>query len=91
MAYYSKKVLPGEVRDEQGRRRLHGAFTGGFSAGFYNTVGSAEGWTPSTFVSNRDRAKLQAVPGADGGPDAEALGAQRPQRPEDFMDEEDGL
>jgi G patch domain-containing protein 1 len=28
------------VTDEQGRRRLHGAFTGGFSAGYYNTVGS---------------------------------------------------
>lgn len=24
--------------DEQGRRRLHGAFTGGFSAGYFNTV-----------------------------------------------------
>jgi G patch domain-containing protein 1 len=32
-----------KVRDEQGRRRLHGAFTGGFSAGYYNTVGSKEG------------------------------------------------
>ncbi|GJM99811.1 hypothetical protein PR202_ga16946 [Eleusine coracana subsp. coracana] len=32
-----------EVRDEEGRRRFHGAFTGGFSAGFYNTVGSKEG------------------------------------------------
>ncbi|CAG8761067.1 11679_t:CDS:2, partial [Acaulospora colombiana] len=31
-----------EVRDEQGRRRLHGAFTGGFSAGYFNTVGSKE-------------------------------------------------
>jgi hypothetical protein len=31
------------VRDEEGRRRFHGAFTGGFSAGFYNTVGSKEG------------------------------------------------
>jgi hypothetical protein len=29
-----------EVTDEQGRRRFHGAFTGGFSAGYYNTVGS---------------------------------------------------
>jgi G patch domain-containing protein 1 len=38
-----------EVTDEQGRRRFHGAFTGGFSAGFYNTVGSAEGWAPSSF------------------------------------------
>ncbi|KAF9540876.1 hypothetical protein EC957_003682 [Mortierella hygrophila] len=41
------------VKDEQGRRRFHGAFTGGFSAGYYNTVGSAEGWTPSEFVSSR--------------------------------------
>lgn len=32
-----------EVRDEQGRRRFHGAFTGGFSAGYYNSVGSKEG------------------------------------------------
>lgn len=31
------------VTDEQGRRRFHGAFTGGFSAGYYNTVGSKEG------------------------------------------------
>lgn len=29
-----------EVTDEQGRRRFHGAFTGGFSAGYFNTVGS---------------------------------------------------
>ncbi|RKP06324.1 hypothetical protein THASP1DRAFT_31858 [Thamnocephalis sphaerospora] len=42
-----------EVRDEQGRRRFHGAFTGGFSAGYFNTVGSKEGWAPSTFVSSR--------------------------------------
>ncbi|EPZ34174.1 DUF1604 domain-containing protein [Rozella allomycis CSF55] len=39
--------------DEKGRRRFHGAFTGGFSAGYYNTVGSKEGFTPSTFVSSR--------------------------------------
>ncbi|CCM02643.1 uncharacterized protein FIBRA_04747 [Fibroporia radiculosa] len=65
-----------EVRDEKGRRRLHGAFTGGFSAGYFNTVGSQEGiasgWTPSTFISSRgDRAKAKTA------------------RPEDFMDEED--
>lgn len=41
------------VRDEKGRRRFHGAFTGGFSAGFFNTVGSKEGWVPSQFVSKR--------------------------------------
>eukprot|EP00899_Mesostigma_viride_P024881 jgi/Mesvir1/5578/Mv15597-RA.2 len=46
-----------EATDEQGRRRFHGAFTGGFSAGYFNTVGSKEGWTPATFVSSRaDRA-----------------------------------
>ncbi|KII67671.1 G patch domain-containing protein 1 [Thelohanellus kitauei] len=39
--------------DERGRRRFHGAFTGGFSAGFFNSCGSKEGWTPSTFVSSR--------------------------------------
>ncbi|KAF6761784.1 DUF1604 domain-containing protein [Ephemerocybe angulata] len=51
-----------EVRDEKGRRRLHGAFTGGFSAGYFNSVGSKEGWAPSTFVSSRsDRAKKPAA------------------------------
>ncbi|KAF9162031.1 hypothetical protein DFQ26_003912 [Actinomortierella ambigua] len=44
-----------EVRDEQGRQRFHGAFTGGFSAGYYNTVGSKEGWSPSQFVSSRGK------------------------------------
>uniref|UniRef100_A0AAV1TGV3 G-patch domain-containing protein n=1 Tax=Peronospora matthiolae TaxID=2874970 RepID=A0AAV1TGV3_9STRA len=42
-----------EVTDAQGRRRFHGAFTGGFSAGYYNSVGSQEGWTPQTFSSSR--------------------------------------
>ncbi|KAK9462641.1 uncharacterized protein V1516DRAFT_619711 [Lipomyces oligophaga] len=42
-----------EARDDQGRRRFHGAFTGGFSAGYYNTVGSKEGWTPSQYISSR--------------------------------------
>nr|XP_002128144.1 G patch domain-containing protein 1 [Ciona intestinalis] len=41
------------VTDEQGRRRFHGAFTGGFSAGYYNSVGSKDGWTPSEFKSTR--------------------------------------
>lgn len=33
-----------QVRDENGRQRLHGAFKGGFSAGYFNSVGSKEGW-----------------------------------------------
>ncbi|KAK2760727.1 hypothetical protein FQN54_001963 [Arachnomyces sp. PD_36] len=65
-----------EVTDDRGRKRLHGAFTGGFSAGYFNTVGSKEGWTPSTFVSSREnRAKDSKQ--------------KFQQRPEDFMDEED--
>ena len=64
-----------EVTDEQGRKRLHGAFTGGFSAGYFNTVGSKEGWTPSQFVSSRTKRHKDAVP--------------TQQKAEDFMDEED--
>ncbi|KAK9448532.1 uncharacterized protein V1518DRAFT_456111 [Limtongia smithiae] len=49
-----------EARDERGRKRFHGAFTGGFSAGYFNTVGSKEGWTPSSFSSSRtDRAEIK--------------------------------
>ena len=70
---------------------MHGAFTGGFSAGYFNTVGSEEGWTPSTFVSSRSSG------GASGGgaaPSRQATTApptthKREQRPEDFMDDED--
>ncbi|KAM5518045.1 g-patch domain containing protein [Fusarium oxysporum f. sp. phaseoli] len=65
-----------EVRDERGRKRLHGAFTGGWSAGYFNTVGSKEGWTPSTFVSSRNNRHKDAK-------------NQSQQRPEDYMDEED--
>ncbi|XP_063738289.1 G patch domain-containing protein 1 isoform X2 [Eleginops maclovinus] len=44
------------VKDEKGRfQRFHGAFTGGFSAGYFNTVGTKEGWAPSTFVSSREQ------------------------------------
>ena len=39
-----QKKLEGETAvDDRGRRRFHGAFTGGFSAGYFNTVGSKEG------------------------------------------------
>ncbi|KAM8893799.1 G patch domain-containing protein 1 isoform 2-T2 [Spinachia spinachia] len=54
-----KKPLPlheQTVKDEKGRyQRFHGAFTGGFSAGYFNTVGTKEGWAPSTFVSSRQQ------------------------------------
>ncbi|KAG6012311.1 hypothetical protein E4U54_007606 [Claviceps lovelessii] len=73
-----------DVRDEKGRRRLHGAFTGGWSAGYFNTVGSKEGWTPSTFVSSR------ATKRKDGAtPATSATPATTQQRAEQYMDEED--
>ncbi|KFA76241.1 hypothetical protein S40288_03624 [Stachybotrys chartarum IBT 40288] len=65
-----------EVRDERGRKRLHGAFTGGWSAGYFNTVGSKEGWTPSAFVSSRSNRRKD-----------DSTTSQL--RPEDYMDEED--
>ncbi|GAK62940.1 g-patch domain [Moesziomyces antarcticus] len=73
-----KPIWQQEARDAQGRRRFHGAFTGGFSAGYFNTVGSEAGWTPSSFRSSRKdkHAGSQAA-------------ASIPSRPEDFMDEED--
>lgn len=52
-----------EVRDSQGRQRLHGAFQGGFSAGYFNTVGSKEGWQPKQFKSSRsNRAEYSSRP-----------------------------
>lgn len=74
-----KPIWQQEALDEQGRRRFHGAFTGGFSAGYYNTVGSKEGWTPSTFRSSRKDKEKQS------GSNVKAAAS----RPEDFMDEED--
>ncbi|KAI0887824.1 DUF1604-domain-containing protein [Annulohypoxylon maeteangense] len=65
-----------EVRDERGRKRLHGAFTGGWSAGYFNTVGSKEGWAPSTFVSSRANRRKDDT-------------TAKQQKPEDFMDDED--
>jgi G patch domain-containing protein 1 len=35
--------------------RFHGAFTGGFSAGYFNTVGSEEGFQPKAFISSREK------------------------------------
>lgn len=45
---------------------------------YFNTVGSQEGWTPSTFVSSRSNRRKD---------DKSAAAPQ--QRPEDFMDDED--
>ncbi|GFN80022.1 G patch domain-containing protein 1, partial [Plakobranchus ocellatus] len=67
------------AKDKQGRRRFHGAFTGGFSAGYFNTVGTKEGFTPSTFVSSKSRKSAK-----DG-----LEQTRYTSQPEDFMDDED--
>ncbi len=66
------------MTDERGKQRFHGAFTGGFSAGYFNSVGSKEGWAPSSFKSSRSEKAKQSL-NSDSNQ----------QRPEDFMDEED--
>jgi hypothetical protein len=59
--YHMKKtgIKTNTVTDEHGRVRFHGAFTGGFSAGYYNTVGSEEGFKPAQFVSSRSNRATQ--------------------------------
>ncbi|KAI8917993.1 hypothetical protein BC831DRAFT_507381 [Entophlyctis helioformis] len=82
------KVLPlhlQEARDEQGRKRLHGAFRGGFSAGYFNTVGSKEGWQPAEFRSSRSARFASTTASASASvPVGGGSG-----RPEDYMDDED--
>ncbi|KAJ1923290.1 hypothetical protein IWQ60_005980 [Tieghemiomyces parasiticus] len=89
-----------EARDEQGNRRFHGAFTGGFSAGYFNTVGSKEGWAPQAFYSSRSRKRRQkmdteatatAMPGdvQDRNQPSETVARQLTQSIDDFMDDED--
>ncbi|CAN6638274.1 hypothetical protein TRVA0_017S00210 [Trichomonascus vanleenenianus] len=50
---------PLESSQKKQTDRLHGAFTGGFSAGYYNSVGSKEGWAPSSYVVTRDSKQIR--------------------------------
>ncbi|KAH0792142.1 G patch domain-containing protein 1 [Histomonas meleagridis] len=51
-----RKVNPSQApRDQFGRKVFHGAFTGGFSAGNFNTVADSEGFVSQPFFSSRDR------------------------------------
>lgn len=90
LACLGASLTPVQVRDEKGRRRFHGAFTGGFSAGYYNTVGSKEGWTPGTFKSSRNN-RATKVQRAEDFMDEEDLAAmsddRRLENTETFKDE----
>ncbi|NXM74155.1 GPTC1 protein, partial [Serilophus lunatus] len=62
------------VKDAKGRyQRFHGAFTGGFSAGYFNTVGTKEGWMPSAFVSSRQKRADRTIFGPEDFMDEEDL------------------
>ena len=65
------KLKADAVTDEQGRQRFHGAFTGGFSAGYFNSVGSEEGFQPAKFVSSRSNRAQRNVLNAQDYGDAE--------------------
>ncbi|KAJ1654128.1 hypothetical protein IWQ61_005890 [Dispira simplex] len=79
-----------EARDSQGRRRFHGAFTGGFTAGYNNTVGSKEGFQPRQFYSTRNQ-RFGGQYETSSPLGTISPSEQRPlvQRVEDFMDDED--
>jgi G patch domain-containing protein 1 len=66
-----------EVTDAQGRVRFHGAFTGGFSAGYFNSVGSEEGWAPSEWRSSRSSRGNAAAQRPEDFMDDEDLAALR--------------
>ncbi|XP_009874265.1 PREDICTED: G patch domain-containing protein 1, partial [Apaloderma vittatum] len=72
-----KKPVPLQeqtVKDAKGRyQRFHGAFTGGFSAGYFNTVGTKEGWAPSAFVSSRQKRADRTILGPEDFMDEEDL------------------
>eukprot|EP00457_Paulinella_chromatophora_P000958 gb/GEZN01000960.1/.p1 GENE.gb/GEZN01000960.1/~~gb/GEZN01000960.1/.p1 ORF type:complete len:1102 (-),score=216.10 gb/GEZN01000960.1/:15-3320(-) len=74
----SSSSLSAEAPDDptHGGKRFHGAFTGGFTAGYFNSVGTKEGWTPATFSSSRSsRAEAKAARPEDFM-DSEDLGEQ---------------
>lgn len=62
------------AREVERGRRFHGAWSGGFSAGYHNTVGSAEGWMPSQFSSSRsERASVRHLTPMEIGDDEDGL------------------
>ncbi|RKP25370.1 hypothetical protein SYNPS1DRAFT_7786, partial [Syncephalis pseudoplumigaleata] len=48
----------------------------GFSAGYFNTVGSKEGWTPSSFVSSRKQRAQRSDQRAEDYMDEEDIALQ---------------
>eukprot|EP00927_Polykrikos_kofoidii_P048739 TRINITY_DN42954_c0_g1_i1.p1 TRINITY_DN42954_c0_g1~~TRINITY_DN42954_c0_g1_i1.p1 ORF type:complete len:870 (+),score=156.54 TRINITY_DN42954_c0_g1_i1:62-2671(+) len=79
-SYVEVRRPDGTVAKSRGERTFYGAFTGGFSAGHWGTVGSKEGWTPSAFVSSRSKRDSQAPPQVEDIMDDEDLQEHRSSR-----------
>ena len=61
-----KAVSAAAAKAAEVPKRLHGAWEGGWSAGYFNTAGSREGWTPAAFTSSRSvRSERRAYTAAD--------------------------
>ena len=87
------------MTDEKGRQRFHGAFTGGFSAGYFNTVGTKEGnraksmyiCPVNNFILLMNQCNLAGwAPSTFKSSKSQRADQRGPQhqRPEDFMDDE---
>lgn len=63
----------GTIAKSRGERTFYGAFTGGFSAGYWGTVGSKEGFTPASFSSSRSKRAGNAAMQAEDFMDEEDL------------------
>lgn len=88
------RYVPSKQRRKQ-QQRFHGAFSGGFSAGYFNTVGSKEGWEPREEKDEKeevdDSTPHLPINGNDFLDETKtAATKKRPQQKvEDFMDEQD--
>lgn len=89
----NKRLKPDTVVDDQGRQRFHGAFTGGFSAGYFNTVGS-EGRSLLSCHENRPFTSLRDTEGfqpATFNSSRKNRATIQSQSIHQFADESDGI
>eukprot|EP00913_Durusdinium_trenchii_P012190 g11449.t1 len=78
--YVEVKRPDGTIAKARGERTFYGAFEGGFSAGYWNTVGSKEGWEPASFSSSRSKRHADAAPRVEDYMDEEDLRDHRSSR-----------
>ncbi|CAD7934371.1 unnamed protein product [Amoebophrya sp. A120] len=77
----------GNIAKARGENVFHGAFTGGFSAGYFNTVDTKDGWVgPKSFTSKRERPGEQS---SASGTTSRGGKNNFQQNVSDFLDEED--